>query len=84
MNNQRYGLEQISSEDDDEEAVRVEGGGFDKRVKLRAPKLNHSENDNDEDDEDEDNLLEWVEKHVNGESSAQPSGSRGLDPPMYV
>ncbi|TPX39806.1 hypothetical protein SeMB42_g03850 [Synchytrium endobioticum] len=87
-NNARYGLEQISSQDDDDEAVRVEGGVSDRRVKLRATKANvpaEENNDDDDDDDNDDNLMDWVEKHVNGTngeaSGASQSGGQILLPP---
>ncbi|TPX35005.1 hypothetical protein SmJEL517_g02519 [Synchytrium microbalum] len=76
-NNSRYGLEQISSEDDDEEALGKGGGLWSNgRVKLRQTKSDTNLDDDEE--EDDDDVLQWVEKNVasekltNGESSSNP------------
>ncbi|TPX46149.1 hypothetical protein SeLEV6574_g03377 [Synchytrium endobioticum] len=59
-----------------------------RRVKLRATKANvpaEENNDDDDDDDNDDNLMDWVEKHVNGTngeaSGASQSGGQILLPP---
>ncbi|KAI9348607.1 lung seven transmembrane receptor-domain-containing protein [Obelidium mucronatum] len=85
-NNQRYGLEQLASDDYDDDEEVVQGGSHNvtqtkhRKVQLRAMHTAHTDETLEDGfegdfDEDEDDVFRWAEENVGGEIPAATTGA---------